>query len=300
MTKPYPPRAFRFNTDEALVAKIMPEVMWDWPWSRTFLAEGPGANCLGAVLLVEDVQGVRALVRSAAADLALERTLLAEACTIARRRGFMSLRAWEAVAVDSAAALTWEELGFTLGPVSSLYEVGLPEYLGLLRPYLERLRAAGQVPASVQVLSLDEAPRARVAELHTAELGGDPERFSHFLRLPHEQGGFHLQKSKVLVHGAEVIAICLVRPDGERAAMVDSVVVHPRWRQGWAGLLVQCACAEHGLRDGYAHLHFMAGEQHVSTHKQAQRAKGRLLARLVTPYCGTGNLLASSAGSNPA
>lgn len=282
-TTPYLPRAFRYGADEALLADIMPEAMWDWPWARTFLAEGADGGCLGAVLVVQDAVGLRVLVRSVPENLALERALLDEARIIARRRGFSGLVAWAPVAAGSAEEQAWRARGFTAGDAATVYEISLPEYVALLAPYVERLRESGQIPAGVRVLPLSQAPRDQVAALHASALGGNPEWYRHMLSRNHEQGGFYLKESTVLCMDDVVIALCLVRPAGDRAALVDAIAVHPGWRLGWANVLVRHASAEHGMREGFTHLRFRAGPQHGSGHRQAQRVKARIIAQEVVP-----------------
>lgn len=150
---------------------------------------------------------------------------------------------------------------------------GLPALAGLYQGIIER----NWIPKSAKIISLSEADIKAVAKLHLKYLGGN--RADLLSSLRGGPPGYFDRTSFVLTLDGAVVGFNLgrMRP-AEKVCEIDSTVVDPSLRLGWANLWMRYHAGVWLLEHGIERVRYRALEEHTDTRRTFRRGKTKLIA----------------------
>jgi hypothetical protein len=198
--------------------------------------------------------------------------LLANLDRSAQTAGAQALYAAKRVDQCSQEMRGWEWMGFT--PVETVEEHVLPierieERLG---PFVDRLRVAGRIPPTAQVVPLYQADLAAVLQLHLDHMGGDRAEVYRKLR-GHGAGAYLPGQSRVLLVDDQVKGCLLAHRAGKETITVDANIVDPSLRGGWANALLKLG-ALRGAPAGVKEFRFTSFDHYSDTRSFTKKFGG--------------------------
>jgi GNAT superfamily N-acetyltransferase len=226
-------------------------------------------------------QGIaRALLRHAARDC---------------REDIDRLCSWTALEESSAAAAFARAVGFEVARRKLYFEAEGEPLLSAISPIYERLRAAGRIPADARVVTLRDAPYARVARLVSETFDS---RYDYALAAVHgpESQGYDRDSSVVLLLGGTVCGALLYRWS-DSVAEIGVNVVAPHVRRRWANVALLYQATRNGFNRGGRRVRFHCDDTVTDTVNIARRIGADLL-RTTLEFSATMDLLDPSSSSN--
>ena len=154
--------------------------------------------------------------------------------------GAKALYAASRVDLASEEFSRWAWMGFK--PCETVEEHVLPigQFEARLGPLVERMRATGRIPANARVLPLYQANPAAVLQFHLVQMGGDRSELARKLK-GQGAGAFLPRQSQVLFVDNEVNGCLLAHRTSRETIVIDSNIVEPRLRGGWANAWMKLA-----------------------------------------------------------
>jgi GNAT superfamily N-acetyltransferase len=198
-------------------------------------------------------RGVGRRLLAAAADLAAEET--------------DGLWSRSPVADDTGAARFMRACGLSPRRRAHYFEAAIEALLADVAPRADRLRARGRLPAGMRFAPLAEAPIDQIGRMIAASLAGSAEASIQDLR---ERLGRADDHSQVLMLGEQALGVVLWRIE-DGVAVIDALVVHPRFRGGWSNALLLEAGLRRGEAEGLARLRFHCDDTVRDTLSLAKR-----------------------------
>jgi hypothetical protein len=263
---------------------LLPEPGGRWQWSQRFVATDSRNRIIAAAGLWRGPDRHRCDFRAAEATdpvdgvgplwQAVRQQALARNADLV-----VGLRPLE---FDSAEASIWLDLGFERDAVKITHESGYGQYFDELDRTLSRLTERGRVPAAARVVGLREAPSDQVVSLLVEGIGmsrpvaalmlsgGGPQRI-------------HPALSCVAMCGDLVVALNLASRISDSTARLDSVVVKPGWRKGWANVWVKHEGARRAIASGKTRIIAETGDEHGDSRRQARRNGSVVLRKTFLP-----------------
>ena len=209
------------------------------------------------------------------------RALMEQAAARAARHGVDALYAWEWVEPESEAARAWAALGFEPAQQKVEFEIDLATSTAkILTPMYEQIVEHGWIPANARIIPLSEADHDAVAALHVEYLGG-----SRRVLMPLLNGTapdrFDPKYSRVLTVDGQAVGFTLGRVVPGGVCEIDSNVLHPTVRLGWANLWLKYEAAQCLLADGIHTIRYFTMEQHTDTRRLSRQAGSRVIRTMV-------------------
>lgn len=208
------------------------------------------------------------------------RALLDHVVEQAVRHGISALHTWEWVEPDREAAQAWAAYGFAPCQRRMEYEADLARAYATLLPFYERAREEDWIPTAARIIPLADADIDAVAELHTRCLGGTRRLLMPLLRGA-AADAFDPQYSRVLLLNEQVVGFTLGRIHPGGVCEIDSNVIHPSVRLGWANLWLKFEAAAVLLAGGIHTIRYFSLQQHTDTQRVSRQVGGRLLRTVV-------------------
>lgn len=209
------------------------------------------------------------------------RELLKAAAHLAAARGAEALYGWNKTSPDGDEAQAWRGLGFDRAIESCLTRIDATRTIDHLQPLVDWLRKRGQIPPEARLVSLRDANPDEVVELVTTFLAGAGAEIDLKNRLI----GNHPRPiepifSKVLLYKDRVVGALLASPINDHVGLVETVVVHPSLRGGWANAWLKLETTRGGRDGGYDTFLYETHEQHADTEKLTRRLGGVVVPRV--------------------
>ncbi len=187
-----------------------------------------------------------------------------------------ALYAWQPIQERCEASFL-EHCGFRVQQRLTTYRVQLQEFCARISRIATRVAKSGRVPATAQIVPLDQAPIEQIVKLHVEHLGGCRE-----LIAPRVRGegpmAFSPELSQVMMQGGRVVAAVLAHRDRD-TAVTDARIVHPAFRGSWANAVLMNASAVNALAQGCTDLEFGSSDSNSDTLKLAARTGARIVNR---------------------
>ncbi len=222
------------------------------------LLDPPGFHVLVRVLHPARRHGVGRALIEAAADLADGET-----------DGLWSL---DAVPPESPAAKFLESCGFTPRRREYHCVIENERLLANVVALVDRYRSRGRIPAQAEIRRLADpaAPLDEIAWLVAREFNGNA--FTNLQNLFRRREAAADRSLYVWLDG-EVLAVMLIRvQDG--SAVVDAWVVAPRWRNGFASLVLLENALARAKAESCTYARFFCDENVIDTINLVRRAGG--------------------------
>jgi len=214
---------------------------------------------------------VREAERRAGIGRSLLRAILREVASVP---GMLKLHAAGEVRAGSAADHFLHSQGFTVEHQMQHFELPVPDVLGAIEPFYERLMARGRIPQGGQIVPLSEAPREAVCRLVLDHFGFTSEYTAR--RLQGTEHGFSQTLSFVAMIGGQVAGAVLGTYQ-KRFFTVEATAVPHGFRGGWANVALKHAMAKNLAARGVEALRFSAQTNtHRDTVKFALRSGAKL------------------------
>ncbi|MEM7807129.1 MAG: GNAT family N-acetyltransferase [Planctomycetota bacterium] len=217
----------------------------------------------------------------------LGRVLLGNVVSHARTLGAKGLHGRAAYAEDSTELQAARSMGFDRGVAAMEVTLDARDVAGECQHVLDRLRQRGRVPAGVvarPLCEVDEALLDEVAEQQRVEVGGDAADVRRRLgRI--DPDAFDLDVSVAVTDAEGLVGFGLVHvPARDVAATVmESVVVLPRARRGWANAMLKEKVATQFVAKGGTTFQMMTFDTHRDTRRQGERLAAVKTRTLVRP-----------------
>lgn len=202
------------------------------------------------------------------------KALLAEAERLALHWGVRGLSSFDAVREGSPEAHGWAWLGFDFHVALERFRCSVFAMRDVLEPLWRRVRSHGNIPPRARLTSLAEAPADEVRRLRAMHLGGSDARGAVFT----EAHDPDISRAAWTPDG-RLAGILACRGPEDGAVFVDTRVVAPGERGGWANLCMMREAVEQGIAKGATAIVFEAGPAHQDTVSLARRAGGELVHR---------------------
>jgi GNAT superfamily N-acetyltransferase len=208
---------------------------------------------------------------------------LVEVCVrLAADEGAAALYAWQPMVAGGEEAGAWRRLGFDRNVIVYEGRGDVNRGLEYLKPRYERAVEEGWIPSKARLEPLGAEHAEQIGRLHVTCLGGRLEDIIDQVR-GERADRYHPELSPVLLVDEKVMGFSLARICSPGTALVDSTVVHPSLRLGWANLWLKygggCACVRLGVHT----LIYYAYDHHGDT-KKLSRQTGAILREMAEPY----------------
>lgn len=264
---------------------LLPEVMH--PALRLVACDDEDGRVLGAAALLEAMRprppvgpGAMVHVIPPRRRQGIGRALIDTLVAAARARHAEALYAIQRVDAESEQHYAWQRLGFS--PLEQVvdHEVELTRVIERLTPLWDRIAGQGWAPDDARLVSLYEADRGQVADLHLRELGGDRRDLLRKLR-GEGVGAYQPVYSRVLLIGREPqreVAGCLLarRLDRETAA-VEANIVDPGIRAGWANIWLKLDASRGAQSLGIHRFLWRTFDRYQDTRAFTEQVGGKVL-----------------------
>jgi GNAT superfamily N-acetyltransferase len=169
---------------------------------------------------------------------------------------------------------SWRRLGFQ--PCETVEEHILPVHeriIERLAPLVDRMRAAGRIPASARVVPLYQANKEEVLKLHLANMGGDAADIQEKLKKS-GPGTFLPRQSKVLLVGERVVGCLLASRACKDTIVVEANIVDPSLRGSWANAWLKLE-AFRGTPPGVTQFKFTSFDHYADTRSFNEKLGGK-------------------------
>ena len=181
---------------------------------------------------------------------------------------------------DGEPMAALRQMGFAPWRRRHEYQGRIRDGLPTLAPLFAGLVERAWIPATASIVSLRQADLGAVADLHLRYLGGN--RADLMSSLGGGPPGHFDGASFVLLLDGRVIGFTLGRVDwANKVCDVDSTVVDPSLRLGWANLWLRYHAGVRLLEDGVEWIRYRALDQHTDTRRAFRRTGMKLTATTV-------------------
>ena len=206
--------------------------------------------------------------------------LIGELMAAAQQRQAEAIYAISRVDSESDEHRAWQRLGFTALEHVVEHELRLSRVVERLSPIWDRIVAHQWTPPDARVVSLYEADRTEVAELHLRELGGD--RRDQLRKLRGDGLGAYQQVySRVLLMGSrvrpQVVGCLLARRVDRETALVEANVIDREVRGGWANVWLKLEAARGAQSLGIKKFVFRTFDRYQDTRAFTEQVGGKKL-----------------------
>ena len=174
------------------------------------------------------------------------------------------------------AHASWGRLGFAASPWVCDYDADPRVMAARSAGLLEWCVQSGRVPADGAVRPATPADAAAMAAIECAALGGVPWQACDRLRA---ELASPRSRALVVVRDHVVRGFCTATTTGPGTLRVDSHVVDPAFRGGWAETMLRHWFFERTAAEGIERLLFSASELEPNTRNLARRAKATVVRR---------------------
>lgn len=257
------------------------------PAFRLVVCDASTGRVVGAAALLEAMRprppvgpGVALHVVAPWRRQGVGKALIAEFAAAAHRRGAEAIYAMQRVDADSDAHRNWQLLGFV--PLEHVveHELCLTRVIERLTPLWERIVAHQWTPPDARVVSLCDADRREVAELHLREMGGDRRDQQRKLR-GEGVGAYQQVYSRVLLLGRgdrpKVVGCLLARRQDRETALVEANIVDREVRGGWANVWLKLEAARGAQSLGIKKFVFRTFDRYQDTRAFTEQVGGKRL-----------------------
>lgn len=213
----------------------------------------------------------------------IARNLVGQLVHWTQAAGFGALYATQKVDQDSEAMHAWRSLGFVPCETVRHHELPLAQFEVQLAPLWERMRNRGKIPSSAKIIPLCDADIQAVARLHLAVLGGDATDLLQKLRgdVP---GSYSARYSRILLVDDRVQGFILAHRAARDVAHVDSNVLAPEVRGGWANVWLKLEATRGAQQLGIQKFVFTTFDHYTDTRSFTDRLQGATVATKVLMY----------------
>jgi len=201
------------------------------------------------------------------------RALLQSLEKAARQQQAEALYAVQRVESGSRDELGWRWLGFQPLETVVYHELPLTGIEPRLGPLFEGMKQQGWIPDNAEIVSLCDADREAVADLHIQVLGGHRETLLGKLRGEGE-GAYNPVYSRVLLVEGDVAGCILAHRESKDVAMVDANIVHPDLRGGWANLWLKLEASRGATELGIKKFIFSTFDHYSDTRAFTEKLGG--------------------------
>jgi GNAT superfamily N-acetyltransferase len=208
------------------------------------------------------------------------RALMRRVVEQATAHGIPALYAWEYVEPDGDAARAWAALGFSPCQRRLEFEADIAQARATIMPFYDRALEDGWIPPTARIVPLADADAGAVADLHVRYLGGTRRLLMPLLRGAAPEA-FDPTCSRVLTLDGQVVGFTLGRVHADGVCDIDSNVIHPAVRLGWANLWLKYEAASVLLAKGVHTIRYFSLQQHTDTRRVSRQVGARLLRTLV-------------------
>lgn len=271
--------------DRRAVRMLLPEVTQ--PALRLVACDGQDGRVLGAAALLEAMRrrppvgpGAMLHVIPPRRGEGIGRALVETLARAARERNAEAIYAIRRVDAGSEHQRAWESLGFT--PLEQVveHEVYLIRVIERLTPLWERIADHRWAPSDARLVSLYQADRQQVADLHLRELGGERRDLLQKLR-GEGVGAYQAVYSRVLLTGSKhapaVVGCLLARRVDRATAIVEANVVDRDVRGGWANVWLKLDASRGAQSLGIERFVFRTFDQYQDTRAFTEQVGGKEL-----------------------
>lgn len=184
------------------------------------------------------------------------------------------------VEIASPAMAGWQWLGFA--PLETVEEHVLPvdQFEPRLGPLVERMQAAGRIPASAKIVPLYRANLAAVLQFHLDHLGGDRGELYRKLR-GRGVGAFLPRHSRVLLVGDQIKGCLLAHRVAMHRVCIDANIVDPQLRGGWANVWLKLETLRSGRSLGAREFVFTTFDRYTDTRSFTTKLAGTTVRTMV-------------------
>ena len=254
-------------TDHAAARRLLPEVFGAGGSPETLLLAVAGGEAIGAVAVAwRPTRGGGFPVRLAGTPT-VARTLI-EAAIDECRDDVARFESWGLIDEHGTQDVLLRALGFAAVRRVLYFEADGKRFHSMIDTIRNRMERAGRALAEARLIPLAEAPQAEVARMLSEELGADQGIAASIAR---SDVAVDRQKSVVLMVGDAVGGALLYRwADG--LPEIDSNIVRPAWRGGWANVALLEKATRNGLEGGATAFRFSCDEDVRDTINLARRS----------------------------
>lgn len=181
---------------------------------------------------------------------------------------------------DCTAMEGWRRLGFA--PLDTVEEHVLPvdQFEPRLGPLIERMRAAGRIPASAKIVPLYRVNPAAVLRFHLDHLGGDRGELYRKLR-GRGVGAFLPRHSRVLFVDDQIKGCLLAHRVSKHRVCIDANIVDSQLRGGWANVWLKLETLRSGRSLGAREFVFTTFDHYADTRSFTSKLAGTTVRRSV-------------------
>jgi GNAT superfamily N-acetyltransferase len=208
---------------------------------------------------------------------------LVNACrSLAMQRNASGLYAWQPLAEASEDASAYRRLGFDRTVAVQEGRADVEMGYKHLKPLYDQVMERQWIPAGARLVPYDQADAIEIAKLHVMHLGGQMQEILSRLR-GQSPVRYHPRLSPVVLVDGHVMGFTLAQVLAGGMVLVDSTVVDPQLRGGWANLWLKFAGVSE-CRDMAIHtVVYYTYDNHSDTRKLSRQV-GAVSRQLVEPY----------------